>query len=63
MRQNFFGVSASVLLFLLLFMAMKWPFFVAATLSIGTYFGVYYLAKPKQKSATWNWRPSPTGKR
>lgn len=49
MRQNFFGVSASVLLFLLLFMALKWPLLVAAVLSVGTYFGVYYLAKPKQK--------------
>ncbi|WP_108832087.1 5-bromo-4-chloroindolyl phosphate hydrolysis family protein [Aedoeadaptatus coli] len=49
MRQNFFGVSASVLLFLLLFIVLKWPLLVATVLSVGTYFGVYYLAKPKQK--------------
>ena len=49
MRQNFFGVSASVLLFMLLFPVLKWPILVSAGLSVGTYFSVYYLAKPKQK--------------
>lgn len=47
LRQNIFGLLSSVLVFLLFFLLIKWPIFIAAPISIGTFFGVYFLSKPK----------------
>lgn len=46
-RQTFLATSASVLLFITLFLILKMDILISALLSIGTYIGVFMVSKPK----------------
>ncbi|MDO5037891.1 MAG: 5-bromo-4-chloroindolyl phosphate hydrolysis family protein [Tissierellia bacterium] len=48
-RQSLLGTLSSLVVFGLLFALLKWPIFVAGPLAVGSYFGVYGLAKPRLK--------------
>lgn len=47
-KQNILATLSSVAVFLGLFAGLQWSPLVAIALSVGTYFGVYFISKPKQ---------------
>lgn len=48
-KQNFMATLVSVFLFLVLYWGLEWNILVSALLAIGTFFGVYFLSKPRVK--------------
>lgn len=46
-RQTFLATSASVLLFITLFLILKMDILISALLAVGTYIGVFMISKPR----------------
>ena len=46
-----FAAAAASCLFLLLFLKLKWNLIFCIVLSVGIYFGLYFLLKPRRKMA------------
>lgn len=47
--QTIWATLSSILIFIVLMFVVSWPFWVAIPLSVGTFFGVYFITKPAYK--------------
>ena len=56
-----FAAAAASCLFLLLFLKLKWNLIFCIVLSVGIYFGLYFLLKPRRKMAGIDLETLPEG--